>query len=179
MGEATLDVEQCYRALGLAPMQGELPDHASVELAFLGSLANTEAEARASRNTTWRSVCAKSIAVFCTIMRLRGCQNLAAALTAGGVPLYAVVGNWLSAFLQEEMVRSSADKAQARSPATAAERPPTVRFVGLCTGRCATGALRILEDAHETRLALIRLAVCGLRPLCGHLSGECARAWPP
>ncbi len=44
MGQATRATEQRYRTLGIAPDNGELPDHASVELAFLGHLAAAEAE---------------------------------------------------------------------------------------------------------------------------------------
>lgn len=47
MGQAVWEVERRYRALGLAAVKGELPDHASVELAFLGHLVAAEAEARA------------------------------------------------------------------------------------------------------------------------------------
>lgn len=152
-GQVTWDVERHYRALGLAPIDGELPDHASLELAYLGHLASAEAEARAIGDGR-------------LIARLRAEQHhflrahagawlpeVGVELAAAGEPFYAIVGRVLSGFLSEELIgRKLNGQTGARLPNL--KDPAVCTLCGLCVGSCPPNALRVIESATETALTL-------------------------
>jgi len=152
-GPVTWDVERHYRAFGLTPAEGELPDHASVELAFLAYLTDAEAEARAAGDGR-------------RVARLRAEQRrflrehagawlpeVGAELAAADEPFYAIVGRLLSEFLSEEL-------SGGRRAGQTGIRLPALRDVtactlcGLCVGSCPLDALRVVESATETVLRL-------------------------
>jgi TorA maturation chaperone TorD/Fe-S-cluster-containing hydrogenase component 2 len=155
MGQITWEVEQYYRALGLALVKGELPDHASVELAFLGHLATAETTARAVGDGQ-------------LIARLRAEQDTFLRAHAGawlpevGVALasavadnrfYTAVGRLLSEFLAEEMTgRKQNGRTRVRLPTL--KDPDACTLCGLCVGSCPLDALRVIESATETVLTL-------------------------
>lgn len=152
-GAATWEVEEQYRAVGLDAAGGELPDHASLELAFLGHLADAEAAAREAGDGP-------------LVARLRAEQQrflrnhagawlleAGAALAAAEDPFYAVVGRLLGEFLTEELTgRKRNGKLATRLPAL--QDPAACTLCGLCVGSCPLGALRVVESATETTLTL-------------------------
>ncbi len=155
MGQVTWEVERHYRALGLAPLEEELPDHASVELTFLGHLVTAEMEARARGNDR-------------LVARLRAEQRIFLRTHAGvwlpkvGVALadaaadnrfYAAVGRLLSGFLAEELAgRKQNGRTRVRLPTL--KDADTCTLCGLCVGSCPPGALRVIESATKTALTL-------------------------
>jgi ferredoxin len=153
MTEVTWEIERYYRALGLAPRGGELPDHASVELTFLGHLATAETEARA-------------VGAGQLVARLRAEQRYFLSTHAGvwlpevGVvlatadnPFYAAVGRLLSGFLAEELTgRKRNGQTGVRLPILTDADVCTL--CGLCVGSCPLGALRVIESATKTALTL-------------------------
>ena len=154
-GQVTWEVERHYRTLGLAPVDGELPDHASVELAFLGHLATAEAEARAA--------CAGQLVAGLraeqrTFLRLHAGAWLpevgaALACAAADNRLYAAVGRLLSGFLAEELSgRKRTGQPRVRLPTLTDAEACTL--CGLCVGSCPLGALRVIESGSETALTL-------------------------
>jgi TorA maturation chaperone TorD/NAD-dependent dihydropyrimidine dehydrogenase PreA subunit len=152
-GPATWEVEEYYQALGLAPIEGELPDHASVELAFLGYLAAAEAEARAAGDGR---LVARLRAEQRTFLRAHAgtwLPQVGAALADAGDSLYAVVGRLLSDFLAEERGgRKRARRAGTWLPTL--HDPAACTLCGLCVGSCPLGALGVVESATETALTL-------------------------
>ena len=152
-GPATWQVERHYRALGLGPVDGELPDHASVELAFLGHLATAEAGAQVTEDGQ-------------LVVRLRAEQhrflhthagawlpNVGGALAAADDPFYSAVGCLLSEFLAEELTgRQPGSQTRDRLPAL--RDPMGCTLCGLCVSSCPQGALRVIESAAETALTL-------------------------
>lgn len=152
-GQVTWDVEQCYGALGLAPVEGQLPDHASLELAFLGHLASAEAEARAVGNDR---LVARLRTEQCTFLRTHAgtwLPQVGVALATAGEPFYATVGQVLSGFLSEEMIGRKLDN-QTETRLPVMKDPDVCTLCGLCVGGCPSQALRVIESATETTLTL-------------------------
>ncbi|MFQ5340125.1 MAG: molecular chaperone TorD family protein [Anaerolineae bacterium] len=152
-GPATWEVEQHYRALGLVPLDGELSDHASLELAFLGHLAEAEAEGRAAGDGR---LVVRLRAEQRTFLRTHAgawLPEAGVALAAAEERFYAIVGQLLSEFLSEE--RSSRTRArQAGAWLPVLQDPAACTLCGLCVGSCPLGALRVVESATETALTL-------------------------
>jgi ferredoxin len=159
-GDATAAVAAYYRTLDVIPASGELPDHASVELAFLGELAAAEAQAGDDH-----ALAARARAVQRRFLRTHAAMWLPAVgdrLSASGVPLYAAAGALLRDYLAEEL-------APRRSPARQVAVRPVLRdldactLCGLCTGACPHGALWIAEDSRATSLMLDPARCTGCR----------------
>ncbi len=160
-GDLTHAVGQIYRKMGLeVPAingQPDLPDHASVELSFLGCLAEAEAEAWQADerqlvhrlHVERRSFLQNHAAVWLPELGL----NLTAAAAGQAQPIYATVGLLLQSFLREELVEH-------RRPESKAGRLPHLSesdactLCGLCIGSCPTNALRMAESRSETALML-------------------------
>lgn len=152
-GSATWEVETHYRTLGLAPLEGELSDHASVELAFLGHLAAAEAEARAAGDSRLVARLRAEQLAFLRAHAGTWLPQVGAALATTGEPLYALVGRLLSSFLSEELAgRQPAPRTGSLLPTL--RDPAACTLCGLCVGRCPSGALRVVESAAETALTL-------------------------
>ena len=152
-GEATAEVNAFYRSLGVTPAAGELPDHASVELAFLGELATVEGTALLEGD--WE-LAARVRTAQRSFLRSHAATWLPAVgdqLSATGAPLYAPTGALLRDYLTEELTpRRSQVKSTAILPVLLdADR---CTLCGLCTGVCPPGALWIAEDDHATSLTL-------------------------
>ena len=153
VGPITWEVEGCYRALGLAPADGELPDHASVELAFLGHLATAEAEARTTGNGRLIARLRAEQRYFLRTHAGTWLPGIGDALAAADDPFYAAVGRLLSEFLAEELTdRKWDDQTKARLPAL--RDPGGCTLCGLCVGSCPLRALQVIESATETALTL-------------------------
>lgn len=153
MGQITWEVERYYLALGLAPTEGELPDHASVELAFLGHLAAAEAEARTASDGR---LVARLKAEQHTFLRTHAgtwLPEVGVALAAADNRFYTAVGRLLNEFLAEEVAgRKQNGRTRVRLPAL--KNADACTLCGLCVGSCPLGALRVIESATETALTL-------------------------
>lgn len=153
MGQLTREVELRYRISGLAPVDGELPDHASVELAYLGHLVEAEAEARLDGN---RQLVARLKAEYHDFLRTHvgaWLPEVGGTLAAAGDSFYAAAGHLLSGFLAEELAgRKRNGQTGVRLPTL--QDPATCTLCGLCIGSCPLGALWVIESATETALVL-------------------------
>jgi TorA maturation chaperone TorD/ferredoxin len=154
MGPATWDVERLYRALGLAPVDGEVPDHASLELAFLGHLAAAEAEARATEDGRLVARLKAEQQRFLRAHAGAWLPDVGAALVAlTDDPFYVAVGHLLSGFLSEELSgRKRAGQIGLRLPTL--KDPAACTLCGLCVGSCPVGVLCVSESGMETKLVL-------------------------
>jgi ferredoxin len=168
MGQHARDVERQYRALGLSPADGELPDHASVELTFLGHLAAAEADARAAGDG--RLVARLRLAQRHFLRTHAGAwlPDVGARLAAVDDPFFAAVGNLLSEFLSEELAGRTRNGGAPAGVPTLIE-PATCTLCGLCVGSCTAGALRVIETHTETSLVLDPARCTG----CGRCEGVC------
>jgi TorA maturation chaperone TorD/Fe-S-cluster-containing hydrogenase component 2 len=153
MGPATWDVERRYHRLGLAPGEGELPDHASLELAFLGHLAAAEAEVQAAGDGRLVARLRAEQRQFLRTHASAWLPDVGTALTAADDLFYVIVGRLLSEFLSEEL-RGRKQNAQTDAPLPTLKNPAACTLCGLCVGSCPLGALRMLENDAETALTL-------------------------
>ncbi len=155
LGPSTLAVEQIYRAAGLQAEGAELPDHASLELAFLGWLAKQEA-ANPTQATTWQKLTRSFIKQHAG----RWLPNLGQALAADGDPVYAPIGqlltDWLTEMVQPPHRR---DKTGWRLPVMPQTKACTL--CGFCVQVCPTQALILRETDIETGLVLNPSACVG------------------
>jgi ferredoxin len=155
MGQVSREVERYYRALGLAPLDGELPDHASVELAFMGHLARAEAEARDAGDGRLRARLRGEQRNFLSTHPAAWLPEVGVALATAGDPFYAAVGRLLGGFLAEELAgRQRNGQTGVRFPALT--DPAACTLCGLCVGSCPLGALQVIESTSETALTLNR-----------------------
>lgn len=152
MGQATLEVESHYRKAGIVTEKGELPDHASVELAFLGYLAEVQAGiAQEDRPLTSRLRWEER-----TFLRAHPAvwlPEVGRALAICGDPFYATVGALLAGFLDEEL-QGPFQRRAAEFTAPALPAPNDCSLCGLCVGSCPLRALAVVEDDNETTLVL-------------------------
>jgi TorA maturation chaperone TorD/Fe-S-cluster-containing hydrogenase component 2 len=155
VGQVTWEVERHYRALGLAPVEGELPDHASVELAYLGHLATAEVEARAAGNNRLVARLRREQRYFLRTHAGTWLPEVGTALAyaASADPFYAAVGHLLNEFLAEERTRRKRN-GQTGIQLPALKDPSACTLCGLCVGSCPLGALRVVESVTETALTL-------------------------
>lgn len=153
MGQLTREVELRYQISGLAPVDGELPDHASVELAYLGHLAEAEAEARLDAN---RQLVARLKSEYHYFLRTHvgaWLPEVGGTLAAASDAFYAAVGHLLSGFLAEELAgRKRNGRIGVLLPIL--QDPATCTLCGLCVGSCPLRALGVTESATETALVL-------------------------
>jgi len=154
VGPATWDVERRYRELGLAPVEGELPDHASLELAFLGHLAAAEAEVRATGDGRLVARLRTERRHFLRAHAGAWLPDVGTALVAvADDPFYVTVGRLLGEFLSEELSGRKQD-GQTGVQLPILRDPVACTLCGLCVGSCLLGALRMTESGTETLLTL-------------------------
>jgi Pyruvate/2-oxoacid:ferredoxin oxidoreductase delta subunit/nitrate reductase assembly molybdenum cofactor insertion protein NarJ len=135
-----------YRAAGLVIDGGELPDHASVELAFLAYLARREAEAGAEGNG-WRRVAAGFVKQHAG----RWLPQLGRALAASGDDVYGPIGALLADWFERPVRRRGPRRRATRVPTVTADR---CTLCGFCVQRCPARALAVAEDSLVTKLTL-------------------------
>lgn len=155
LGPTSFAVEQIYRAAGLEVDGTERPDHASVELAFLGRLAEQEAT-DPSKATEWRRIARRFIKRHAG----RWLPELGRSLAASGDPVYAPIGQLLADWITREG-RPPRDGVRARSRRPAIPRPEACTLCSFCVQVCPTEALVIRETEAETGLVLIPSACIG------------------
>ncbi len=192
LGPQTAAVAALYRAAGVAPALGaELPDHAALELAFLAHLAE-QAAADPAQAAGWR-------AAERQFLKEHGdwLIELGRGLAADGDAVYAPIGALLADWLSENLTpgpspaRRGKDLTSGPSPARRGEdltpgpsparrgekllpvvaRAEACTLCSFCVQVCPTRALRVDEDARETRLVLDPAACTGC--------GKCVRTCDP
>ncbi|MFQ5577654.1 MAG: 4Fe-4S dicluster domain-containing protein [Anaerolineae bacterium] len=145
-GPTALDVERVYRAAGVEPEGAERPDHASVELAFVGWLFE---QAAADPAAGWQKLARRFIEVHAG----RWLPQVGQSLAATGDPVYASIGQLLSGWLAEAAA-APRPKRKAGASLPAVPRPQACTLCGFCVRVCPTGALLIRETERETGLIL-------------------------
>jgi ferredoxin len=157
-------VEGWYRRFGLAVSGAELPDHASLELAFLSELASggqpgPEADFLRQHAGRWLPALGRAIA-------------------ATRDPVYAPVGRLLAGWVEETCARlgrpgtcparkGRRSNAQARCPYLVEQEACTL--CGFCVPACPANALSIREDDYQTSLFLQADRCSG----CGKCARDC------
>ncbi|RME73715.1 MAG: 4Fe-4S dicluster domain-containing protein [Chloroflexi bacterium] len=147
-GPTMLDLEQIYRAVGLTVFPGELPDHVSVELWFVGWMLE-QAVSQSPQRQSWSALARE----FVRQHPARWWPNLARSLVELEDAVYAPLGRLLSALtaeLERPVSSRPADKKRFRVPQMAG----SCSLCGFCAQVCPTQALRILETDRETGLVL-------------------------
>ena len=160
LGPEMQQVEQLYRAAGLELGGNELPDHASVELAFLAHLARQSVE-NPKRAGQWRQM----EKLFLKKHAGRWLPAMGREIAASGDAVYAPIGALLADWL-EELLQPAARKG-------AVQRLPSVdktacTLCGFCSQVCPVRALVIDENDTETALLL--------SPTRCYDCGKCVRA---
>ncbi len=143
-----------YARAGLTLAVEELPDHAAVEVAFLAWLCAAQAAADTPAEA---GRLARLRRTFLQQHALTWLPTLAQGLQAGGDPYHAALGRLLAAVLQALHPSPRRGPRPAWQPALV--RPEDCVLCGFCRQTCPRGALRIQEDARQTRLVLYP-AVC-------------------
>jgi len=153
-GEAAAAVERHYQRAGLEVVGAELPDHASMELAFLAHVA--EQGARDLERD------------FISQHAGRWLPDLGRALARSGDEVYAPIGQLLAEWLEEcAGGREPDDRPDAARHAPRATRLPVIpqatgcSLCGFCAQVCPKRALVIHETERETALLLFSTHCAG------------------
>lgn len=155
----TFAVERLYRAAGLETVGAELPDHASMELAFLAHLAKLpEDSAPAPRSGVLRKSPGSLERRFLEKHAGRWLPALGHALARSGDEVYAPIGKLLADWL-EEAIRPRAVVRGARLPVI--QRAEACGLCGFCVQICPTRALAVRETSTATTLVLNAAACVG------------------
>lgn len=147
VGPTTFSVQQVYRAAGIEPDGAELPDHASVELAFLGWLFE-QAAANGEHRAEWLGL----IQQFVKRHAGTWLPQLGHSLAAAGDPVYAPIGKLLVGWLAELTQPRRKPSTGLRLPVVPQAQACTL--CGFCVQVCPTRALSIRETGAETGLLL-------------------------
>ena len=161
LGPETQAVAQLYAVAGLQIADGELPDHATLELAFLAYLAR-QPSLNPAHAHCWRQLERQ----FLKNHAGRWLPALGRGLVATNDPVYAPIGGLLTAWL-EEQVRRPVGRRGARSLPQVREAACTL--CGFCVQVCPSRALEIEEDGRETALSLVEDRCTG----CGRCTQQC------
>lgn len=156
LGPQMVEVAQLYRVAGLQIAGGELPDHASVELAFLAHLA-CQAKLDPQRAGQWRQTEKR----FLRKHAARWLPELGRALAASGDAVYAPIGLLLAGWLQEGARQARPRRLSQRLPLVVQAQCTLCSF---CVQVCPTRALLVEENATRTTLLLAadRCSGCSL-----------------
>jgi TorA maturation chaperone TorD/ferredoxin-like protein FixX len=151
LGQESVAVERLYRAAGLEIAGGELPDHASLELAFLAHLVEQQAT-QPGQEGRWRRL----ERAFLRKHASRWLPDLGRGLAAADDAVYAPIGRLLAGWLTE-----AAGRRPARGRSKPASRPLPVitqaeacTLCGFCAQVCPSRALVMRETDDETSLQL-------------------------
>lgn len=165
LGPVTFTLQALYRAAGLEVVGAELPDHASVELAFLAYLAEREAS-EPDQAAAWRQTARQ----FLRRHAGRWLPDLGRAIAASGDAVYTPIGQLLADLLMEAMEPSSPARSDDLSRLPTVVPVEACTLCGFCVQVCPTQALAIQETEAETRLVLRPAACTG----CGRCEGTCS-----
>ncbi len=154
---STATIEKLYLACGLQTIGAELPDHASMELAFLAHLAKRQA-AEPQRERNWQRL----ERLFIRQHAGRWLPKLGRSLANTNDKVYAPIGRLLTRWLQEAKQSSRQQKAGA-STWPQIQQSSACTLCGFCVQVCPTQALSIHESALETILYLTIPTCTGCR----------------
>jgi len=176
LGPATFAVEKLYRAAGLDTLGAELPDHASMELAFLAHLAE-------SVETTGPVVSTDMERRFIETHAGRWLPQLGKALAHSGDEVYAPIGQLLADWLREVGRKQKAVSTRSEQPAARRlppafclpliPQPDSCTLCGFCVQVCPTRALTVCETSAETKLVL-SVGACNGCGKCERICQSCA-----
>ncbi|NOY99324.1 MAG: 4Fe-4S dicluster domain-containing protein [Chloroflexi bacterium] len=155
IGEETFTLARLYRAAGLETVGAELPDHISVELAFLAFLVGDEQDEGAAQHEVQ----------FLQQHAGRWMPGLGHALARSGDPVYGPIGRLLADWLSERALarrpRSSERDASLPGPyLPAIPQADDCTLCGFCAQVCPTRVLTMRENQHETTLILRHDLTC-------------------
>lgn len=153
LGQATRETELRYRGAGIHIGDGELPDHASVELTFLGHLTAAQAEAYLLVDSLLVSRLRMEEHAFLRDHPGGWLPELGRALAASGDPFYGIVGSLLHDFLHEELTSSWYRQAK-RAGFPTLRDADNCNLCGICIGACVLGAMGMVENDKESALVL-------------------------
>jgi len=136
LGPQTFEMARLYRASGLEPVGAELPDHISLELAFLSQLVGSSQE----------KGFLKSHAAWMI--------SLGRALSNSGDKVYAPIGALLTDWVESSLAPVPAYVKVGKRVVPSLPRPDECTLCGFCVQVCPTRALKILEDIEVTSLVL-------------------------
>lgn len=146
LGPEMLEVEGLYRAAGLRLTGSALPDHASVELAFLGHLAR-RADSDPEHAGQWRQM----EKLFLKKHAGRWLPATGRAIADSGDAVYAPIGKLLAEWLEEALQPPARKRAAQHLPVVA---QASCTLCGFCSQVCPTRAIVIDENDSETVLLL-------------------------
>ncbi len=145
LGPQTFEMARLYSVAGLEASGAELPDHISLELAFLSHLIEQESisafeQQFLEKHSGWMI-------------------ELGQALKQSGNPVYAPIGALLADWLIEQMTPRTQPVTLKHDVLRNTLLPGIPRadnctLCGFCAQVCPTRALKMLEDCQETILAL-------------------------
>ncbi|MBS1252499.1 MAG: Selenate reductase assembly chaperone protein [Anaerolineales bacterium] len=164
LGPVAFAVQRIYEAAGLEVEGAELPDHASLELAFLGWLAEQEA-AHPTQAGDWQQLARR----FMQRHAGRWLPDLGRALAASGDSVYAPIGQLLADWLTEAERPRQRGKMPSCPTLPAIPQTEVCALCGFCAQVCPTQALIVRETDAETGLVLIPSACVG----CGKCERVC------
>lgn len=145
LGPETLAVEKMYRSAGLESIDAELPDHVSLELAFL---AHAAAGGHASLERR-----------FIEQHAGRWLPDLGRALARSGDRVYAPIGQLLAGWLTERVHPSRARASANGLRVPAMSQAAACTLCGFCAQVCPAHALVVCET-HDTTALLLATTVC-------------------
>lgn len=156
LGPETFAVAKLYCAAGLEPNFGaELPDHASLELAFLAHLAE-QSESDIEHAVEWRALEWKFLKEHGDWL-----TQLGRALANSDDEVYMPIGAFLADWLTESGQKNISQKETARRPpSTGHGLLPTIpcaedcTLCGFCVQVCPAHALAVRENESDTLLVL-------------------------
>jgi ferredoxin len=148
-GPSAMAVWLVYEAAGLVAAGTELPDHASVELAFLAYLAEQEAEIPAEA-AQWR----RARRLFIRRHAGRWLPALGEALALTNDSVYAPIGRLLTAALGSDLQPRRHSSLQPTRGLPMLSQPENCNLCSFCVQVCSTRALTIHETDEMTSLLL-------------------------
>lgn len=144
---ATSSVRAVYQAAGLTVSGTELPDHASVELAFLAYLMMQES-ASTGEAAQWR----RARRLFMKQHAGVWLPVLGESLTRSGDAVYSPIGKLLTLALRLSQSRPRKKAAKTTGQLPGLQEPEACNLCGFCVQVCQTRAFSIQETENITAL---------------------------
>lgn len=134
LGPQTFEMARLYRAARLETVGAELPDHISLELAFLSHLAGSSQERQFLENhAAWMIDLGRTLSRFVD-------------------EVYAPIGALLVAWLESALVTPQPEKEKEGMRVPSLPCPDDCTLCGFCAQVCPTHALKVMEYAKNTLL---------------------------